>query len=347
MKEQSEGPAFLIRAARVADHPRILKLARELDSINLPTDSAALKQALACSELSFRGRVRDRARAIYIFCAEQLGSAKLTGASMIIAKHGTPQSPHFYLDLDGEERYSHTLGRMFRHTYLRLRYSMDGPTELGGLIVTAAMRHRPEKIGKQLSWVRFLYLARHRARFEARVLSEMLAPMGPGYRNTFWDHYGREVTGLSFREADGLSIRDKEFIRALFPDSPLYTFLLPEEVRKSIGQVGEASRGAVRLLEQAGMKFLSEVDPFDAGPYYGAEISDLVPVKEYRELRAAIGTPDTTDARRYLVARDDAKGFRAVQAAGGIEHGRIIMARETLSALGAREGDALAIVPLP
>ena len=347
MRQQSGGPAFLIRAARVADHPRILKLARELDSINLPTDSAALKDALACSELSFRGRVRDRARAVYIFCAEQLETGKLTGASMIIAKHGTPQSPHFYLELDGEERYSHTLRRMFRHTFLRLRHSMDGPTELGGLIVTATMRHRPEKIGKQLSWVRFLYIARHRARFEARVLSEMLAPIGPGYRNPFWDHYGREVTGLSFREADSLSTRDKEFIRALFPESPLYTFLLPEEVRRSIGQVGEGTRGAVRLLEQAGMKFLSEVDPFDAGPYYGAEIADLVPVKAYRAVRAAIGTPDTEDVGHYLIARDDAKGFRAVQAAGGIDDGRIIVAREALSALGAREGDEVAVVPLP
>ena len=195
--------------------------------------------------------------------------------------------------------------------------------------------------------MRFLYIARHRARFEARVLSEMLAPIGPGYRNPFWDHYGREVTGLSFREADSLSTRDKEFIRALFPESPLYTFLLPEEVRRSIGQVGEGTRGAVRLLEQAGMKFLSEVDPFDAGPYYGAEIADLVPVKAYRAVRAAIGTPDTEDVGHYLIARDDAKGFRAVQAAGGIDDGRIIVAREALSALGAREGDELAVVPLP
>jgi arginine N-succinyltransferase len=347
MRQQSGGPAFLIRAARAADHPRILRLARELDSINLPTDSAALKEALSCSELSFRGRVRDRTRAVYIFCAEERATGKLTGASMIIAKHGTPQSPHFYLALDSEERYSHTLRRMFRHSFLRLRHSMDGPTELGGLIVTAAMRHRPEKIGKQLSWVRFLYIARHRARFEARVLSEMLAPMGPGYSNPFWDHYGREVTGLDFRKADSLSTRDKEFIRALFPDSPLYTFLLPEEVRESIGKVGEATRGAVRLLEQAGMKFLSEVDPFDAGPYYGAEIADIVPVKAYRQAKAAPGTPDTSSAAQYLVARDDAKGFRAVQAAGGIEDGRIIVEPDVLAAIGARDGDELAVVPLP
>src|SRR5690242_15492436 len=259
MKQPSGGPAFLIRAARMADHPRLLKLARELDSINLPTDAAALKQALQRSELSFRGRVRDRARAVYLFCAEDRASRKLTGASMIIAKHGTPQSPHFYLELDGEERYSHTLRKMFRHTFLRLRHSMDGPTEVGGLIVDPEMRRLPEKVGKQLSWLRFLYIARHRARFETRVIAEILPPLSSDHGTRFWDHYGGRMTGLSFREADRLSTHDKEFIRALFPDAPLYTFLLPDDVRASLGAVGEQSRGAVRLLEQAGLRYLEQI----------------------------------------------------------------------------------------
>ncbi len=343
----SESPAFLIREARPRDTRAILKLARELDSINLPTNAAELKDALALSELSFRGRIRDRARAIYIFCAEEIATGELVGASMIIGQHGTPQSPHFYLELDSEERYSHTLRRMFRHSFLRLRHSMDGPTELGGLIVTPAMRRHPERVGTQLSWVRFVYLARHRARFKPRIVAEMLAQVGPGYRNAFWDHYGRKVTGLGYREADELSIHDKEFIRALFPDSPLYTFLLPEEVRDSIGQVGAESRGAVRLLEQAGMKFLNQVDPFDAGPYYGAPVESLVGVRQYRALKAEAGAPRPAKTRLYLVARDDAKGFRAVQARASVERGRITVAREVLSAIASREGDELATVPLP
>jgi len=85
---------------------------------------------------------------------------------MIIGKHGTPQSPHYYLEMDSDERYSHTLRKTVRHPYLRLRYSMDGPTELGGLIVTAAMRGHPERVGKQISLVRYLYLAKHRRRLK-------------------------------------------------------------------------------------------------------------------------------------------------------------------------------------
>src|SRR5579863_3301831 len=157
---------FLIREARPADQRQLLRLARELDSINLPTDSGELRDVLKRAQASFRGKIRDRSRAIYVFCAEDAARRRLVGASMIIAKHGTPEAPHYYLDMDSDERYSHTLGRGFRHPYLRLRYSMDGPTEVGGLIVARAMRRNPARIGMQLSFVRFLYIARHHARFE-------------------------------------------------------------------------------------------------------------------------------------------------------------------------------------
>src|SRR6266852_2847 len=207
-------PSFLIREARPRDHRQLLGLARELDSINLPTEARDLRDTLTRSARAFRGKMRDRSRAVYLFCAEEIATRRIAAASMIIGKHGTPQSPHYYLEMDSDERYSHTLRKSFRHPYLRLRYSMDGPTEIGGLIVTAAMRGHAERVGKQISWVRFLYIGMHRRRFEDQVLAEMLAPMVPEHGNIFWDHYGRSVTGLSFREADILSARDKEFIRA-------------------------------------------------------------------------------------------------------------------------------------
>ena len=340
-------PRFLIRQAGPQDHRQILHLARELDSINLPSDSAELAEALDRSEKSFAGRIRQHAHAAYIFCAQELKAHRIVAASMIIGKHGTPDSPHYYFEMDTDERYSQSLRRMFRHQFLRLRYSMDGPTEVGGLIVDEAMRGRPERIGKQVSWVRFLYIARHRARFESKIIAEMLAPSTPNHGNRFWDHYGGLVTGLSYREADRLSTHDKEFIGALFPDAPLYTFLLPEEVRQAIGQVGEASRGAVRLIEQAGMKFLEHIDPFDAGPYYGADIEDLVPVKEFRALRAKAGEPDAAKTRLYLVAKDDSKGFRAVQVNAVVESEHVIVTPDTLKVLSSQEGDELDTVPLP
>ena len=343
------GPAFMIREARATDHRRLLRLARELDSINLPTDSREMTDILERSTRSFRGRVTNRAHAVYIFCAEEVATRAIVGASMIIGQHGTPQSPHYYLEIDSDDRYSARLRKMFRHTYLRLRHSMNGPTEIGGLIVTQAMRRRPERIGKQLSWVRFVYIARHTKRFHDRVIAEMLPPSAAGQSNIFWDHYGRRVTGLSFREADRLSARDKGFIPALFPEAPLYTFLLPDEVRAAIGAVREESRGAVRLLEQAGMKFLNQIDPFDGGPYYGAATAELVPLIQRRALRLRAGEPPEEHARAHMIAHEDKRhGFRAVQAGALEEDGAMLMVpANVIKALDLAEGALVDTVPLP
>ncbi len=224
---------------------------------------------------------------------------------------------------------------------------MNGPTEIGGLIVDKALRGHPERIGKQASWVRFLYIARHPARFERTLIAEMLAPATPNHGNRFWDYYGGLVTGLSYREADILSTHDKEFIGTLFPNSPLYTFLLPEDVRESLGQAAEGSRGAVRLLEQAGMKYLHQIDPFDGGPYFGAQIADLIPVREFRRLKVSAGKPGRAESRLYLVAREGAKGFRAIQTNAIVQEGRIVVGADVLEILAIREGDELDAVPLP
>jgi arginine N-succinyltransferase len=225
---------------------------------------------------------------------------------------------------------------------------MDGPTEVGGLIVDPELRRLPEKVGKQLSWVRFLYIAKHSLRFENRIIAEIMPPQTAERSNLFWDHYGRRVTGMTFRDADRLSTQDKEFIRALFPDAPLYTFLLPDEVRAALGAVGEQSRGAVRLLEQAGLRFLDQIDPFDAGPYYGALVSELEPVKALRSYRAVPGEVADPAGQSFLVAREDQAGFRAVMAVTAAPQGRkIVLSGETLAALGIEEGTLVDVLPLP
>jgi arginine N-succinyltransferase len=340
---------LLIREARPADLEQLLELGRILDSVNVPTEAEEIARLIDRSRRSFRGLLRNRGNAVYVFCAEDTSSGGLGGCSMIIAKHGTPQAPHYYMEIATEERYSHTLRRMLRHTFLRLRYSMDGPTELGGLVVAPSYRGHRAKVGKQLSWVRFLYIGKHPDRFQPHLIAEIMPPRTASGSHLFWDHYGRRVTGLSFKEADRLSARDKEFIKALFPDAPLYTFLLPEEVRASIGAVSDQSRPAVALLEQAGLRFLNQIDPFDAGPYYGAPVRDLFALKHlrFRKIESATLACDTDEPRYLIAAEDHEHGFRAAAAVADSNNGRILVHPKILDVLKVRRGDLVDVLALP
>jgi arginine N-succinyltransferase len=299
--ERSGIPEFVVRAARLEDLRGVLRLARILDSINLPIEEPDLRAVLRRSQRSFAGRIADPREGVYVFVAEHRRRRRIVGTSMIIAKHGTPDSPHYYLEVAHDERYSKTLRKMFRHSYLTLRHSMDGPTEIGGLVVAPRWRRHPERLGAQLSFVRFLYIALHRDRFGSDVIAEMKPPLTRKGENRFWQCYGARVTGLTFREADRLSTKDKEFIPALFPSVPIYTCMLPVEVQEEIGKVGPQTVGAVRLLERIGLRFLEQVDPFDAGPYFGARLDDVALVREFRRVRLVADAGPRDDRKPVLV----------------------------------------------
>ncbi len=338
---------FLLREATPADASQILRLARLLASINLPTEKNDLLARIRRSALSFRGKIKDRQNGVYLFILEERATRRIAGTAMLIAKHGTPESPHFYLEMATDQRYSKTLKKMFRHTYLTLRRCLDGPTEVGGLIVDPAYRQHEAKIGKQLSFVRFLYLAMYPDRFEDEVVAEMLPPLTADKESLFWECYGKRVTGLSFREADKLSTKDKEFIEALFPSIPLYVCMLPVEVQEQIGKVGPDTQGAVHLLEKIGLRFLRHVDPFDGGPYYGAKVEEILLLQQFRRycLRADRSGRTAETRQDVLIGWEGAQGFCAARVNASQEASVLFCPAEVLQALDLPEGVEVGAIP--
>lgn len=265
---------------------------------------------------------------------------------MIIAKHGTPESPHYYLELVDDDRYSVSLRRMFRHTCLCLRRSLDGPSEVGGLVVHPAYRGHPLGVGRQLSYVRFLYMAAHPERFEDRVIAEFM-PILVGGKSPLWEAFGRRVTGLDFREADRLSRTDKEFIHALFPDAPIYTRLLPGRVQRLLGRPSPEAEPAIHLLEKAGLRFLGQIDPFDGAPYYGAPLSEVKPFRAFHRYRVADrGTSSPLGVPPALLVASARRGFRAVAVSAVPAGGSVDLDSAERAALGVKVGDEVAAIPL-
>lgn len=275
---------FVIRDVRGPDLEALRALAAHLDSVNLPADHRRLEALIALSEASFSEQcpVADRQ---FVFVMENVETGELVGASLIIAKHGSRRAPHVYFDVLDQERYSHTLDKHFIHRILRIGYNYQGLTEIGGLVVRPDLRRHPWRLGKLLSYVRFLYLARHRSMFCDEVVSELMPPLEPDGTSLLWEAVGRKFTGLSYQEADRLSHENKEFIRALFPEEPIYATLLPPEVQGVIGEVGPNTKGVERMLRQIGFVYAHRIDPFDGGPHFHAKLDDITLVRAVRSAR--------------------------------------------------------------
>lgn len=343
---------LILRPVAKDDLDALAVLARELDSMNLPDDRSFLAQRIERSIASFADPSGPRAHAVYQFVLEDrsvAAGARCVGTSMILAKHGTPESPHYWLEVSSEERTCAALRRHFVHTKLRLRSSEDGPTEIGGIILDPAYRGHPGKCGKALSVARFAFISAHPERFEREVIAEMLSPFEAPGHNALWDAFGARFTGLSFREADHLSARDKRFIADLFPRDPVYVTLFPEHVQQMIGQPSETARAALRILEKVGFRSLHQVDPFDGGPYYGAARDAITSVRERREL-VLPSTPgeaaSLAEGPLALVSCEGAQGFRATVVA--LDPAGVPLVSHThREALGVKSGDHVAVTPLP
>lgn len=333
---------FIIRQSYREDADQVLAVAEHLNTVNLPADRGSTEALLDRSELSFAGKlpIADRE---FLFVLEELATQRIVGTSMIYAQHGTKRAPHIFFRVENDERYSVTLDRYFVHQTLRIGYNYNGPTEIGGLIVLPDYRNHPHLLGKALSYVRFLFIRMHRSVFRDQVLSELLPPLAADGTSLLWESLGRQFTGLTYQEADRLSKDNKEFIHALFPDSPIHTELLPAEVRAIIGRVGQQTRGVEKMLRRIGFGYAHQIDPFDGGPHFVANTDDIAIVRDAAQVVVRTRDPDATQwAVVGLEVPEARPGFRAIGTRiGRIQEGIVELAAEACDRLGVREGETV------
>lgn len=340
---------YEIRGAVRADEAELLRLAPFLNSVNLPNEQGHIRRLLDVSERSFSGALDNPRRRKYVFLLRDLERDEAVGTSMIVAQLGRRDAPYIYLDVISEEKYSSRLDTHFHHTVLRIGFSYDGPTEIGGLVVDPRHRRAHEKLGLLISYVRFLYIATHRELFRDEILAELLPPLEPDGTSRLWEALGRRFTGISYAEADLLSSEDKTFVRDLFPSGNVYATLLSPEAQAVIGKVGAQTRGVERMLRRIGFRYAERIDPFDGGPHFVAAADEITLVRN--TFRTKLGTPGevSTTKPRALVGRDLAFApyFRAVCTHVESEGKALRIDEAAVKSLQAEIGGELFVLPLP
>jgi arginine N-succinyltransferase len=341
---------LLLRDAQRRDLPSLSRLAKVLDTVNLPYDERALSRIIDRSVKSFAGEIRDPLERHYVFVAEDPRARRIVGTSMLIAQHGTRESPCTFFDVSEREHYSSTLDHHFRHQVLSIGYHFDGPTEIGGLVVEPGERGSGAKPGKQLAFVRFLYMAIHPDRFRETVLAELMPPLGADGRSAFWEAFGRRFTDLDYQTADKKSRENKEFIQQLFPPVDVYATLFPERVQRMLGTVAPQTEPVRHLLEKIGFSYVRRIDPFDGGPHYEAKVADVTLVRAYRRLRLAEaplapGARANGDRLVGLVRPGARNRFRAVRCPARVEREELRVPADARELLGAEPGDRLHVIP--
>ncbi|WP_372652639.1 arginine N-succinyltransferase [Halobacteriovorax sp.] len=338
---------FNLRPARLSDIEDLFVLSQHYVFISLPSDKELITKKVKSSIKAFKKASKDISEDTYIFVLEDLSKGKVIGCSMIHAQHGTDEEPHFFLSVSQENKFSESINTGFIHGTLKLGYDTNGPTEIGGLILDPNYRNNNHKLGKQLSYVRFLYMGLNQKRFKDTIHSELMPPFDKDGRSPLWEAIGRRFLNMEYHDADLLSRSNKEFILSLYPSDTIYETLLPLEARNAIGKVGQDTLPVKRMLENIGFKYTKEVDPFDGGPHYRSKLCDIKPVKELQEFDLKFNQDvDKKDVKNYLVSLKDSDDFIAVKVSGVIKGGKLLTNMKEMEDLEIKNNAKINAIPL-
>lgn len=284
---------FFIRRAQAADFGAIRRLAEQHNSINLPKDQTLLEKILERSHQSFDGTLKELSKRLYFFVLVDLTSNDVIGTSQIIAQNGTPEEPLPYFKEGTKTHASISLNRQVPQRVLTLGFDSEGFSEIGGFTVDPAYRRHPDRLGTQLSLIRFMFMSAYPHLFKKRIVAEMMpALIAPG-RSLFWEAVGQKFIGMDYLSAEFQIRKNKEAFETLFPKEPIYVCLLPNEIQALIGQVGSHTGPAVRILKEIGFNYENRMDPFDAGPFLEADLSETKVFKQLQRLLITATLPET------------------------------------------------------
>jgi len=313
---------YLLRSVIESDLDDLFRLSKLVTFINLPSDKDGIRQKIKRSLISFenKSKSKNKSNDYFIFVIQEIESRVIIGASMIHAQHGTEDEPHFFLTVSQENKFSSTINTGFIHGTLKLGVDINGPTEIGGLILNAKFRGQPLKLGKQISFVRFLYMALFPDKFKEIVHSELMPPFDSEGNSPLWEAIGRRFMNMDYHEADLLSRDNKEFIINLYPSEVIYETLLPLEARNSIGKVGNDTKPVKKMLESIGFKYTNEVDPFDGGPHYRCPLKEITLVKSLNNYKIEVCDDNNDfDDFRILSLENEKYQFCAAMVSGHIQ----------------------------
>ncbi|MEO1718066.1 MAG: arginine N-succinyltransferase [Planctomycetota bacterium] len=368
---------YRIRRAKLDDTPTLLKLAKMVHFINLPPDKDIIQSKIVHSRNSFlkvcgsrkklepdpvppgieEAHAKNAALAgfgatthesdLFMYVLEDTESEAVLGTSQVITRMGGPGNPQVSLKLSEREFFSKSLQTGTKHTVAELYLDESGPSELGGLILQPSYRGHAKKLGRFLSLVRFHMMGLHPKRFADRVMAEMMAQVSSDGQNNVWDYLGRRFIPLSYEEADRFCQYSREFITSLLPREAIYLSLLPPHVRAGVGEVGEDTKPARRMLERLGFEFRGFVDPFDAGPYLDCATKDIELVRNTK--RMTLGAPvaaSKCDTRCIVSVLDSDGEFRAIDEMASIDGMKVSLSKQHTELLQAEVGAKVGVTPI-
>lgn len=335
---------MFIRPAEMADHKAVLELAQKagFGMTSLPPDPQVLNEKIAYSIRSFKGEVERGHEAFFFVLVDEERDDAIVGTCGIVAHVGLHQ-PFYSYKLSTITQVSRGLDIYSKHGLLQVCNDLTGATEIGALFLLP--EYRRDRIGKLLSFSRFMFIATHPALCDEQVIAEMRGVHDAEGNAPFYNSIAKHFFKMPFAKADYINAtQGNQFINDLMPKYPIYVSLLPKAAQRVIAQPNPASEPARAMLEQQGFAYKGYIDVFDGGPTLQANRDEIRSVKESVLARVSAITEYQT-GKKMLIANERFAEFRCT-AGAIVRHadGTLSLDKQTANALQISVGDTIRIV---
>lgn len=335
---------WFVRAAREDDVDALLALAEQTGGgfTNLPANRDSLARRLKWSAESYARSGGLPQNELYFLLLEEAGTGRIGGSALLYSKLGVDW-PFYSYKIATINQTSKELGRNITMEVLHLVNDFNGAAEVGGLFLLPELR--TGGLGRLLARSRYLFLARHRERFPARIIAELRGWLDEDGGSPFWDGLGRAFFDMPFQEADKFNaVHGNQFIADLMPRYPIYTALLPASAREVIGKPHDSGIPALKMLEKEGFALEGYIDIFDGGPTVSAQIDHVKTVHDCRNLVVRDLDAEAGDGRAALAATGHLTNFRAWQSDAVARDGEVSVPKAEAELHGIETGDVISHV---
>lgn len=300
---------MLVRPVAISDHAEILSLAHEagIGMTSLPEDAGVLKSKIEKAVASFSGAEEMKGDERFLFVLEDTDTKKLVGTTGVVAHVGI-KHPFYSYKLSTIVQASDVVKVYSLQRVLHMVNDYTGASEIGSLFLLPS--YRRDGIGKFLSRCRYLLMAEFPQLFSDTIISEIRGVQDENGDSPFYRNLEEKFFKMDFKKADFINATcGGQFISDLMPKYPIYVSLLDEKAQEAIGVPLEASKPALRLLEEEGFRYQGYIDVFDAGPTMQAERGQIRTIRKSK--RAAISEIRTiSDTKKYMIATTSLADFR-------------------------------------
>jgi len=308
----------------------------------LPDNRDYLSELISQTQLALHQPVERAGSESYHFVLQQADSEEIIGIAGIDSSVGL-KTPFYSYRVDEIVHASTELQIHNRIPALHLCQDYTGATRLCTLFIKPDQRN-PQTM-HMLSRARMLFMAPQLQRFGRRTIAELQGMMDDTGRSPFWECLGRHFFEMDFDRANYLTgINDKAFIADLMPHYPVYTTLLSEEARQSLGQVRPDVEEVLDLLLDEGFKDRGYVDIFDAGPTVECRTDDMRSVYSTRVEPCEINDTPAADGHWWLISNEQWLDYRCMLVEGTEQGPQLTPAQAEQMKLNA--GDAMRLLAM-